>query len=389
MAAYDSYLNYLNKYGNIFSGFIFTDYVMLRDEILKNHDRKISYDSEKGLYRTYLDNKTMITAKTKEGLEDKIFCWYLDHNSGVFSFPQVLMRSLVFHRNADFLSQPTIDRYMCDYRKYLKDSMIFNQDIRCITESDIYQFFNEIMKEKPTAKNVSNIKTVIRLAFNYARIQENIECLFVNTIFHNMQYPKRSFSCEKETINRVFSTFYRDKLFSVMDDTLLDRGIRFDFYTGLRVGELCSLRYDDFHLDDSCVIISRSESVSGTGKDRMYFDSAPKCYKERSVILSDHAKECFDLQVEKEGFVFPFRDSHYHKCSFDTRLRTLCKRADLPSFSMHDIRRTYASMLLDIPDVSEKFVQEQLGHSDIKITQKYYYYTTKHKTEYLEMANKI
>ena len=375
MTAYDSYLNYVSRYGNIFSGFIFTDYCMLRDEVLKNHDRKISYDSVKGLYRTYLDNSIMITAKTREGLEDKIFCWYLDHNSGVYTFPNVLMRALVFNRNSDFLSQPSVDRYMCDYRKYLKDSIIFNQDIRCITESDIFDFFNEVMKVHPTSKNVSNIKTVIRLAFNYARIQENIECLYVNTIFHNLQFPKCAFSTEKETVNRVFNTDYRDVLFDVMDGSLLDQGIKFDFYTGLRVGELCSLRFEDFSLPDKTLLVQRSESVSGVGKDRKYYDSDPKCYKERKVFLSDHALSC--LEIEKEGFVFPFRDSHYHKCSFDSRLRVLTKRAGIPNFSMHDIRRTYASMLLDIPDISEKFVQEQLGHSDIKTTQKYYYYTTK------------
>ena len=170
MNAYDSYLNYLNTYGNIFSGFIFTDYAMLRDEVLKNHFRKISFDSEKGLFRTYLDNNKMITAKTKEALEDKIFCWYLDHNSGIYSFPQVLMRSLVFNRNADFISQPTVDRYLVDYRKYLQPSRIFNQDIRAITESDIYEFFTVFMQSKPSARNASNLKTVIRLAFNYARI---------------------------------------------------------------------------------------------------------------------------------------------------------------------------------------------------------------------------
>lgn len=383
--AYESYLNYISLYGNIFSGFIFTDYVMLREEVLKNHTRKISFDSEKGLFRTYLDNNKMITAKTREMLEDKIFCWYLDHNSGVYSFPQVLMRALVFNRNADFLSQPTVDRYMVDYRKYLQHSCIFNQDIRAITESDIYEFFSVFMQQKPTARNSSNLKTVIRLAFNYARIHEHIECLHVNTVFQNMQFPKRSFKPDIKSTDRVFSYDFRDKLFSVMDGNLLDKGIMFDFYTGLRVGELCALASEDFNIHDKTLHVCRGESVSGVGKDRIYFDTEPKCYHDRTVILSDKALSC--LQVPDSGFVFPYKDSHYHKCSFDSRLRVLCRRADLPNFSMHDIRRTYASMLLDIDGVSEKFVQEQLGHKDIKITQKYYYYTTKHKSEYEKMAN--
>lgn len=385
MNAYDSYLNYISLYGNIFSGFIFTDYVMLREEVLKNHARKISFDSEKGLFRTYLDNNKMITAKTKEALEDKIFCWYLDHNSGIYSFPQVLMRALVFNRNADFISQPTVDRYLVDYRKYLQNSRIFNQDIRAITESDLYEFFTVFMQDKPTARNSSNLKTVIRLAFNYARIHENIECLYVNSVFQNMQFPKRSFCPDIQVADRVFSFEYRDKLFSVMDGNILDQGIKFDFYSGLRVGELCALASEDFDFSQKSLHICRGESVSGSGKDRKYFDSDPKGYHDRNVILSD--KAIASLQVPSSGWVFPFKDGHYHKCSFDSRLRVLCRRAKLPNFSMHDIRRTYASMLLDLDGVTDKFVQEQLGHKDIRITQKYYYYTTKRKEEYQTMAN--
>ena len=195
--AYNAYLQYTQNFDTMINGCIITDYAMLREEVLKNHERRISYDSKKGLFRTYLENNIMITSKTLEGLQDKIFCFYLENNKGLFSFPQVLIRAFVFNREHDFLSQSTIDRYLVDYRKYLRESVVFNQDIRSITESDVYSFFVDLMSHKPTSKVVSNIKTVIRLAFNYARVQEGIECLYVNSIFQNMQFSKRSFAPKK------------------------------------------------------------------------------------------------------------------------------------------------------------------------------------------------
>lgn len=388
--AYNVYLQYIESFDTMFNGCIITDYAMLREEVLKNHERRISFDSKKGLYRTYLENNIMITSKTLEGLQDKIFCFYLENNKGLYSFPQVLIRAFVFNREHDFLSQSTIDRYLVDYRKFLRDSAVFNQDIRSITESDVYSFFVDLMSHKPTSKVVSNIKTVIRLAFNYARVQEGIECLYVNSIFQNMQFSRRSFAPKKTPVDRVFSFQYRDKLFSVLsDDNIIDLGIKLTFYTGLRVGELCSLRCSDVNFNNRTLHVSRSECVVGVGKNRRYFDSDPKGYKERDVILCDAALLILEKLVSDLDFLFPYHDFHYHKCSFDSRLRVLCKRCGLPGFSMHDIRRTYASMLLDNKEVTEKFVQEQLGHSDIRITQEYYHYTVSLHNDYIRMSNSI
>ena len=54
--AFDKYLQFISDYGTMFQGYIITDFYMLRDEVLKNHSRKITFDSSKGLYRTYLEN---------------------------------------------------------------------------------------------------------------------------------------------------------------------------------------------------------------------------------------------------------------------------------------------------------------------------------------------
>ncbi len=54
-------------------------------------------------------------------------------------------------------------------------------------------------------------------------------------------------------------------------------------------------------------------------------------------------------------------------------LYRICKNLNIPRRSPHSIRRTYASILLD-SDIDEGFAQEQMGHSDIETTRRYYYY---------------
>lgn len=58
---------------------------------------------------------------------------------------------------------------------------------------------------------------------------------------------------------------------------------------------------------------------------------------------------------------------------FDGALRKLCRRLNIPERSFHKLRKTYSSFLLQ-NGVPKKVVQKQLGHSDIKTTQRYYNY---------------
>lgn len=386
--AYNTYLNYQNYCGNLGIGLAY-DYDMVRQEILKNHTRVISYDLKKMLYYTYLDNTHKISCKTKEGLQDKIVIHYMQNCSGLYYFGNVFERALQFNQEHDYLAPASIDRYRIDYQKYIFPSKIFDQDIRVITESDVIKFFSRIMDSKPTAKCVSNIKTVIRLVFSYARVQEGIECLHVNTVFNNMNFPQRAFAPKKAEDNRVFKEAEKDCIFGHlrMDDDV-ELGIRLCFYTGLRVGELSALRGEDVNLDKRELCIRRAETVHGYGKNRVYEDAAPKCNKERVIVLSQKACDVLKilLSFNHSGFLFPDKAGHKHCHVFNDRLRRLCVKIGLPKFSMHDIRRTFASKMFDA-GCTEKFIQEQMGHSDIRTTQQYYYYSTQRIEDYRKMAD--
>lgn len=386
--AYNTYLQYQTYCDSVGIG-LASDYNMLRKEILNNHTRVITYKKDQMLYSTYLDNKKRISCKTLEGLQDKLVLHYMQNCSGLYYFSAVFERALLFNQEHDYLAPSSIDRYRVDYMKYIFPSPVFDQDIRVITESDMIRFFSGIMDSKPTAKCVSNIKTVIRLVFSYARVQEGVSCLHVNTVFANMRFPQRAFATKKPTENRVFKDDHIHKVFEYLrNDNEIDLGIKLCFYTGVRVGELSALRAEDFCLARKELRIQRAESVSGYGKNRVYTDTAPKCYKERVIILSQKACDVVAILLlnHPEGFLFPDKDGHKHSHRFNDRLRRLCKKIEIPVFSMHDIRRTFASKMIDA-GCTEKFVQDQMGHSDIRTTRQYYYYSTQHINDYIRMAD--
>jgi len=84
------------------------------------------------------------------------------------------------------------------------------------------------------------------------------------------------------------------------------------------------------------------------------------------IYLQEHEK-FFQM---KTLILFPSKSAKLFKAREFRRLTDkLGKLADF-SFSSHDLRRTYATNLSKI-GVSAFIIQEQLGHSDIRVTMRY------------------
>ena len=61
-------------------------------------------------------------------------------------------------------------------------------------------------------------------------------------------------------------------------------------------------------------------------------------------------------------------------------LARICKVLNMPQRSMHKIRKTYGTCLLD-NYVDESLVKEQMGHSDIRTTKEHYYFCNRDNEE--------
>ena len=149
--------------------------------------------------------------------------------------------------------------------------------------------------------------------------------------------------------------------------------------TGLRRGELLGLRWKDVDLERGYLQV-RQQLVRT--KDGLTFTS-PKGGKSRSVRLSKRAIGALEGHRERQleeklrldslwkdnDLVFPTATGtpmdadNLVKRSF----RPLVARARLPRIRFHDLRHTFATLLLS-RGTHPKVVQEMLGHADISQT---------------------
>ena len=136
---------------------------------------------------------------------------------------------------------------------------------------------------------------------------------------------------------------------------------------GLRVDEMASLTCGSLLIDQA----RSSIVVIGKGK------------KKRSVWIGSTFKQtCLEYlaHLEKAGFstdrqapLLPNKKGQQiHKRSLQKFFKQLIDKAGLPShYSIHCLRHTYATFLLEASNHNYRFVQKQLGHASIRTTQVY------------------
>ena len=156
---------------------------------------------------------------------------------------------------------------------------------------------------------------------------------------------------------------------------LRDRALLELFYSsGLRLSELCALRWHDLQLDDGLV------TVLGKGS------------KERTVPVGSHA--CNALRAWRAAAggndaapVFPGRNGPITPRAVQLRLRQLARRQGLfKRVHPHLLRHSFASHVLESSG-DLRGVQELLGHADIATTQIYTHLDYQHLAKVYDAAH--
>lgn len=156
---------------------------------------------------------------------------------------------------------------------------------------------------------------------------------------------------------------------------LRDRALLELFYSsGLRLSELCALRWRDLDLAGGLV------TVLGKGS------------KQRTVPVGSHARAALsawrdDRRASADAPVFPGRDGPISPRAVQQRLRLLAQRQGLfKRVHPHLLRHSFASHVLESSG-DLRGVQELLGHADIATTQIYTHLDYQHLAKVYDAAH--
>lgn len=142
------------------------------------------------------------------------------------------------------------------------------------------------------------------------------------------------------------------------------------FFTGMRIGELLALKWDDVDFQTDTITINKTVSAGTIG--------TPKTLSsDRDIEMLEQAREFFKRQMlltgMKNTYVFlNSKQSHYTQGShLLLKFTDLLKELNLQRRTLHSARHTFASMMLN-NGIDPMWVSATLGHENVKITLEIY-----------------
>ena len=155
-------------------------------------------------------------------------------------------------------------------------------------------------------------------------------------------------------------------------------GVFLSLYTGLRIGEICALRWRDvdFACGDVCVrhTLQRIRTLDGKGAKTMLLEGEPKSKRSRRVVpmprgltnlLSEHRAD-----AERDAYVLSGIATPIEPRTLRAQFKRLTTKLGV-ALPFHSLRHTYATRCLE-NHFDIQALSELLGHSNSAITSKIY-----------------
>jgi integrase len=144
------------------------------------------------------------------------------------------------------------------------------------------------------------------------------------------------------------------------------------FRTGMRLGELLALQWGDIDLNGKFIQVQRSYklgrmSPTKTGRIRRV-DMSDQLFESLRSLFTVRKREGLQMGLgEAVELVFHRKGEPIAQNSIRHVFKRILRKAKLRDIRFHDIRHTYASLLLS-DGASPVYVKEQMGHSSIQMT---------------------
>ena len=351
-----------------------------RQELLNNHPYKIWMGSN-GKWYTYLpdEEKGRILKKksTRKDIEDVV----VQYQESVMSNPTIdeLFTEWNDHRrDIGRIAKSSHTRLRQVYDRHFKE--FGKRRVANVKENEWIDFLEaQVFEHNLSSKAFASLKSVVKGMLKWAKRQGMImyspELMLAELDLSDTTFTKKI----KEDCEEVFDEDETQKMLSYLigNRDIRNDGITLLFVSGMRVGELVGIKPQDINLNSNTVKIRRTETRFKEGNDTIFdIKEYPKTKAgiREIVIPTSYSwllKELCDKSKDHE-FVFEEDGKRLTTLLIRKRIYSICKKVGVYKKSPHKIRATYDTILLD-NGVDKRMVKDQMGHSDISVSEKSYH----------------
>lgn len=245
-----------------------------------------------------------------------------------------------------------------------------------ITSEMTADFVNQIIHTKRlSAKTAKDFAVLFKTVLKYAA-KSNEKMRIIDVAMPKTE-QKQIRVLTKEEQQRLVDYLLKD-----MD--YLKFGVLFALMTGLRVGEVCALRYGDIDLEKRTVTVretmQRIRDLDGSGAKTKIILTAPKSNTSARVVpLTSNAYELCIAKVDKSlprAFLLSgSEDLMIEPHVLQYRIKKYSAACGIENMHFHVLRHTFATRCVEV-GFEIKSLSEVLGHSSPRITLERYVHSS-------------
>lgn len=148
-------------------------------------------------------------------------------------------------------------------------------------------------------------------------------------------------------------------------------GIYISLYAGLRIGEVCALRWDDIDFENRLIKV-RSTLIRIKGRDNKTYYDIGMAKTDSSVrdipIFKGLLIPLIKMKnLSKSQYVISDKASFVNERTFEYRFHKILKNAGIKDINYHVLRHSFATRCIEC-GVDIKSLSEFMGHSNVSIT---------------------
>ena len=206
------------------------------------------------------------------------------------------------------------------------------------------------------------IKGSIKKGINEDKIK-HIELTF--------NYPKDN----KENKLYVLTKREQSKITNYVLENINSRniGLLISLYSGIRIGELCALRWEDVDFKKNCLTINKTiQRVYIKDKNKnisKVIITTPKTKNaNREIpINKDFLEILKKVKSDKEHYILTGNEKYIEPRTYRKYFNKVLDELKIKHFNFHSLRHTFATNCISL-GVDYKTVSELLGHANVNIT---------------------
>lgn len=293
---------------------------------------------------------------------------------------------------------------------HIKNSSLYNAQMVNI-DSELCQSLINKLSEKYSRSTISKVYVLLNMCFNYAFTKEHIG----ENPMMKVKMPKESSLVTKKKEAKWLSSSDVEK-FVQEAERVNTREFRIKgkvgervygvnayyailiIYTGLRIGELMALTWEDIDFKNKTLNVNKSRAKGKIdGKTTLYIKDPKSESGTRIIPLSDRAiyalqkiKEySTELKLNSDNNLIVANTSSESNITRTVKSMLFRAGCETEKCGLHALRHTFGSLLLE-KGVDLKTISYLLGHSDITVTANIYLHITREKAiNSIEVLNKV